>query len=91
METFDPKTLRKTIRVSPRVRAFFEQTKSQLRADRVANPPGAGKLRKLKGAADREAFQLTYDALAKDPAFAEDAQLYDRFFAKRHAAPAAGK
>jgi hypothetical protein len=84
METFDPKVLRKLFRMSPRAKRHFDETRAALRADRVATPPGPGNLRDLKGQADREAFQKTYDALASEPSLAEDAKLYDHLFTKAH-------
>ena len=84
METFDPKVLRKLFRMSPRVKRHYDETRTALRAERVANPPGPGNLRDLKAQADRDALQQTYEAISSDPTRAEDARLYDHLFAKVH-------
>ena len=84
MEVFDEKVLRKTFRVTPRAKRLFDEKRAALRAERVANPPGPGNLRNLKAQADKDAMQQTYDALASDAAYAEEARAYDSVFSKEH-------
>ncbi|RUL86862.1 hypothetical protein [Tautonia sociabilis] len=84
METFDAKIMRKLFRMSPRADRLFDQIRSSLRAERVANPPGPGNLRDLKAQADKDALQQTYQTISSDPSYAEDATTYDQLFKKEY-------
>ena len=88
METFDAKIMRKLIRRSGRVKRRYNEGRAALRAERIANPPGPGNLRDLKAQADKEVMVQTFEALANDPAHAEDATLYNHLFKKEHGAAA---
>lgn len=91
METFDVKVLRKTFRLAPRSKKLYDETRQALRAERLANLPGPGNLRDLKNRADKDAMHKTYETIAGDASYAQEAKHYDATFAKEHGAAAVSR
>lgn len=84
MEAYDSKVMRKLIRQSPEVARLYQQIESELKTERIANPPGPGNLRKLKKKAEADARERVHQIVGSDESHARQARLYDFIHAKEY-------
>jgi len=78
MQPYENKVMLKLIKLDPATRSTFEKSSGELKVARVANPPGAGNLRKLKKQAEKEAMAQLYQTLNATQANRKYDQIYAR-------------